>query len=178
MHKFNRLNRLNPGPSPTQHYRDHNTQAVSGTSKWINNKHASTQLCLVDDLLGCSVGLGDPTTTIPFRFSFISFDCSTRAFGIVAGFSVEALEFRLTGNSFPAVKVPGLIVRWFVISCEALASAVFLPVELEPGTLPGDLFWLAKSSSAVSSPTFIKVDACDNLSPSGMMGSRSCGSGE
>ena len=143
------------------------------------DKHASTQSCLVDDSLGCSFGLGDPKTTIPFRFSFISFDCGTRAFGTIVGGSLaEALELRLTGGSVPAVKVPGLIVRWFVISCEALASAVFLPVELEPGTLPGDLFWLAKSSSAVSSPTFIKVDACDNLSPSGMMGSRSCGSGE
>ena len=97
------------------------------------------------------------------------------------GALVEALEFRLTGNSLPPAKVSGLIVRRFAVRFEApvgLASAVFPPVRLEPGTLPGDLFWLAKSSSAVSSPTFIKVDACDNLSLSGMMGSRICGSGE
>ena len=100
----------------------------------------------------------------------------------MGGSLVEALEFRLTGNSVPAVKVPGLIVRWFVISCEApdgLASAVFPPVKLGPGPLPGDLFRLAKSSSAVGDgSSFTKVDAREILSPSGMMGSRSCGSGD
>jgi len=141
------------------------------------DKHARTQSCLVDDLLGCSFGLDDPKTTIPFRFSFISFDCGTRASGIVVG---SLVEFRLTGNSLPAVKVPDLIVRWFVISCEApdrLASAVFPPVRLEPGT--GDLFWLAEASPMVDASSFTKVDARENLlSLSGMMGSRSCCSDE
>ena len=148
------------------------------------DKHASTHSCLVDDLLGDSSGLGDPKTTIPFRFSFISFDCGTRAFGTIVGGSLaEALELRLTGGSVPAVKVPGRIVRWFVISCEApdgLASAVFPPVRLGPGPLPGDLFWLAEScSSVVDASPSTKVDVCENLlSLSGMMGSRSCCSDE